>query len=113
MQAARGRLRPRHELHYLHGTNPRTPSFPAARPDGPGAQDRIVKKRILWNAFQYLAAGGLLTLVVWLNWGTPTKPGLGDAWRRHVVEGHPVHWEYLVPAFAIYTAALVTVLLRW
>jgi glycosyltransferase 2 family protein len=76
-------------------------------------QDLLVNKRILWNAFQYLLAVGLLALVLFMNWGTPGSNGLGDVWRRHVLEGQPVHWNYLLPGFAIYTIAVFITLLRW
>src|SRR5262245_42425711 len=39
--------------------------------------------------------------------------GLGDVYRRHVLQGQPMHTEYLLVGFAVYCLAMGTTLLRW
>jgi uncharacterized protein (TIRG00374 family) len=72
-----------------------------------------VTKRILWNAFQYLLAAGLLTYIIWSRWGTPDNPGLGAVWQKHFVEGEPIRWGYLLTGFAIFASAAFLTLVRW
>jgi uncharacterized protein (TIRG00374 family) len=76
-------------------------------------QDRIVTKRILWIAFQYLLAAGLLTYLIWSRWGTPDKPGLGAVWQKHFIDGEPIHWGYLLTGFAIFASAAFLTFVRW
>jgi uncharacterized protein (TIRG00374 family) len=72
-----------------------------------------VTKRILWNAFQYLLAAGLLTFIIWWKWGTPDKPGLGAIWNKHFVQGEPIHWGFLLTGFTIFACAAFLTLVRW
>ena len=107
------------------------------RPLGPRTQDRIVKKRILWIAFQYLLAFSLLSAIIYSRWGKPGSNGLGDVWHRHVIFGEPGHWEghlgsfgfslmipslptvqgvqwnYLLGGFVILAASALLTLVRW
>src|SRR5262249_48533353 len=39
--------------------------------------------------------------------------GLAYVWRRHVLEGQPIHWGYFGLAFAIGLVAIVLTFLRW
>ena len=72
-----------------------------------------MNKRILWNAFQYLLAAGLLTYIIWSNWSKPGQPGLGAVWQKHVVQQEPIQWGYLVTGFTIFAAAAFLTLVRW
>lgn len=45
-------------------------------------------------------------------WEHPSR-GLAYVWRRHVVEGQPVHWGFFALAFAIGLVAIVLTFLRW
>ncbi len=70
-------------------------------------------KQALGTVLKYLLAVGLLTYVIWSNWGTPGSDGLGDVWQRHVVEGKPIHFEFFLLAFLLFSVATVITLLRW
>ncbi len=72
-----------------------------------------MNKRILWIAFQYLLAVGLLSVIIYSRWGTPGSNGLGDVWRRHVEQGKPVQWNYLLIGFVIFSSAAFLTLVRW
>lgn len=72
-----------------------------------------MSKRFVIDLVKYVLAVALLAYVVWANWGTPGSNGLGDVWQRHVVEGKPIHYEFLLAAFGVTTAALLLTLLRW
>jgi glycosyltransferase 2 family protein len=72
-----------------------------------------VNKRILWNAFQYLLAFGLLGFVVWQNWAPEGGRGLRYVWERHVQEGQPIHWDYFAVAAAVTLAAVLLTQVRW
>jgi uncharacterized membrane protein YbhN (UPF0104 family) len=39
--------------------------------------------------------------------------GLAYVWRRHVVEGAPVHWGYLTLAFVIGAVSMLSTFVRW
>jgi uncharacterized protein (TIRG00374 family) len=45
-------------------------------------------------------------------WEHPSR-GLAYVWRRHVLEGQPIHWGYFALAFAIGLVAIVLTFLRW
>jgi uncharacterized protein (TIRG00374 family) len=48
-----------------------SPLCVAARfPEQPD-RDQLVSKRLFWDVFKYVLAGGLLAYVVWSNWGQP------------------------------------------
>jgi uncharacterized protein (TIRG00374 family) len=75
-----------------------------------------VNKRLLWTIAKYVIAVALLVLVVWLNWGNPTKPddrGLGYVWQHHVVQGAPIQYGYLALAFLFFAPAVVLTFVRW
>lgn len=72
-----------------------------------------MSKRLVIDLLKYVLAFALLTYVIWANWGKPGSNGLGDVWQRHVVEGKPIHFGYLLAALVITTAALLMTLLRW
>lgn len=146
-----------------------------------------MSKRILWDASKYLLAFGLLTYVVWSNWGYSTRVagrvadpaaeaaasadplavsgtvvayepgkslviadgagsrtefavvegktrfsnearleagsavvvsehpgrGLGYVWRRHVVEGEPVHLHFFLLACLTFSLSLLLTFWRW
>jgi uncharacterized membrane protein YbhN (UPF0104 family) len=72
-----------------------------------------VNKRTLLNVFKYLLAFGLLGWVIYSNWMPGSDKGLHYVWQRHVVEGRPIHAEFLLGAVLCYSAALVLTLLRW
>lgn len=84
----------------------------------PVSGDGFVNKRVLWNAFKYLLAVGLLTYVVWSNWSPKSKtgdplPGLKDVWDAHVIRGEPIHSEYFAAAAAVGLAAVLLTIVRW
>lgn len=72
-----------------------------------------MNKRILWNGFQYLLAFGLLGYVVWQNWAPESGRGLGYVWERHVQQGQPIHYDYLLAAAVITLTAWLVTLVRW
>src|SRR5436309_778164 len=78
----------------------------------------FVNKRLLWNGFKYLLAVGLLTYVIWRNW-SPTSPsgdalpGLRDVWETHVVQGQPIHTDFLAAAAIVGLAAVLLTIVRW
>jgi uncharacterized protein (TIRG00374 family) len=72
-----------------------------------------VNKRTLWNASKYLLAFGLLGGVVYVNWAPAGGKGLGYVWRRHVVEGEPVHGWFLLGGLLLYAVAALLTLPRW
>jgi glycosyltransferase 2 family protein len=76
-------------------------------------QEGVVNKQTLGTLLKYFLAVGLLSYVIYANWGTPGSNGLGDVWQRHVVEGRPVHLGFFFVAFVLYSVATVITLLRW
>lgn len=72
-----------------------------------------MNKRAVINLLKYGLAFGLLAYVVWSNWAPASGKGLSYVWQRHVVEGQPVHLEYLFGAVGIFSVALVLTLVRW
>ena len=66
-----------------------------------------------WNAFKYLLAISLLTYVVWSNWKPKNGHGLADVWQKHVVEGQPIHYVYLLLACIIGLASVLITFIRW
>jgi uncharacterized protein (TIRG00374 family) len=75
--------------------------------------DALVNKRLFWNSFKYLLAVGLLTYVVWSNWSPTSTPGLKNVWEKHIVQGEPVHRDYLALAAAVGLAAVLLTFVRW
>src|SRR5258708_5462108 len=45
----------------------------AARIREQPARDQLVSKRLFWDVFKYVLAGGLLSYVVWSHWGYPDR----------------------------------------
>lgn len=77
-----------------------------------------MKKQLIWNAFKYLLAAGLLTYMVWSNWSPTTKtgdslPGLKDVWEAHIVQGKPIHGDCLLLAATLALAAVFLTIIRW
>jgi hypothetical protein len=43
-----------------------------------------------------------------------TEPrGLGYVWQRHVIDGQPLHFRFLVIGFTVYVLAVLITLVRW
>jgi uncharacterized protein (TIRG00374 family) len=72
-----------------------------------------MRNRWLGILLKYGLAFGLLAFVFWSSWGRPGDNGLGDVWRRYVIEGQSIRGEFLLVAFGIYTAATFASLVRW
>ncbi len=72
-----------------------------------------MKKRIFVNVFKYGLAFGLLGWVIYSNWAPAGGKGLGFVWQRHVIQGAPIHWDFLLGALAIFIASIVLTLVRW
>jgi uncharacterized protein (TIRG00374 family) len=72
-----------------------------------------VNKRLILNLLKYALALGLLAWVVSKNWDPEGGHGLKSVWQRHVVEGQPVHWNYLALAFAVGFVSVVITFVRW
>jgi uncharacterized protein (TIRG00374 family) len=72
-----------------------------------------VNKTFLWTALKYLLAGAVLSYVVYANWEPEGGRGLGDVWQRHIVEREPINGAFLLFAFVIHAAGLMTTLVRW
>jgi uncharacterized protein (TIRG00374 family) len=72
-----------------------------------------VKKQTILNVCKYAVALGLLGFVIWRNWAPANGQGLQDLWRKHVVEGQPIHYGYLALAFVICLASVVLTFVRW
>src|SRR5438132_1294344 len=75
-------------------------------------QGSLVNKRLIWNAFKYLLAVGLLTYVVWRNWSPTTEageplPGLKDVWQAHIIQREPIHSDCLLLAATLGLAAVL------
>jgi uncharacterized protein (TIRG00374 family) len=78
------------------------------------AEDAFVNRRFWINACKYGVAFGLLTWVIWSNWRPEGKPGLGDIWDKHVVQGQPVpHPEFFVLALFICLVSVLLSFVRW
>jgi uncharacterized protein (TIRG00374 family) len=72
-----------------------------------------VNKQTLWNVGKYLLGFGLLVLVIWLNWAPKNGHGLQEQWQKHVIEGEPVHYQFLLLAFAIGLLSTLLTFVRW
>lgn len=72
-----------------------------------------MSRRILWDALKYMLAFGLLTYVVASNWNPPGGHGLRNIWVRHVVQGEPIHYGYLLLAAGAFLLALLITFIRW
>jgi uncharacterized protein (TIRG00374 family) len=73
-----------------------------------------VSKQTLWNVFKYCLAIGLLTYLIWSNWGSPSdKVSLASVWQRHIVEGQPIHYDCLITATVLYGASVMLTFVRW
>ncbi len=70
-------------------------------------------KAVFRTLLKYLLAFSLLALVIYFNWTPKNGKGLGYVWDRHVVQGVPIHWQYLAIAFAINLIALAATVVRW
>jgi uncharacterized protein (TIRG00374 family) len=78
------------------------------------AEDAFVNRQFWINACKYGVAFGLLTWVIWSNWRPEGKPGLGDIWDKHVVQGQPVpHPEFFVLALFICLVSVLLSFVRW
>src|SRR2546423_15093132 len=74
----------------------------------------VVKVRtLLWNAFKYVLAFGLLAYVIHSNWAPASGRGLKDVWQKHVVEGQPIHYLFLFGAFSIFLVSALITMVRW
>jgi uncharacterized protein (TIRG00374 family) len=72
-----------------------------------------VNKKTLWNLGKYLLGVGLLAWVVWANWAPANGHGLQEQWQKHVVEGQPVRYQFLLLAFSIGLASTMLTFVRW
>ncbi len=72
-----------------------------------------MNKRIIIALCKYLLAFGLLGYVVWSNWQPESPNGLKAVWDKHVVQGQPIHLQFLLLGAVIYTASVLLTLMRW
>jgi uncharacterized protein (TIRG00374 family) len=72
-----------------------------------------VKKQTLWNLGKYLLGFGLLAWVVWANWAPANGHGLQEQWQKHVLEGQPIHYQFLLLAFLIGLLSTMLTFVRW
>jgi uncharacterized protein (TIRG00374 family) len=69
--------------------------------------------KILLTVLKYLLAIGLLAYVITSYWNPSGGHGLAEVWQKHVVEGNPIAWHYLVLAFLICLASISLTFVRW
>lgn len=72
-----------------------------------------MNKRTLLDVCKYLLAFGLLAGVIYKYWEPKEGKGLHDVWQQYVVEGKPIHYEYLLAALVLFSAALLLTFVRW
>jgi uncharacterized protein (TIRG00374 family) len=72
-----------------------------------------VNKRIVGILLKYFLAFGLLGWVVYSNWAPEKGTGLRDVWQRHVIQGQPIHLQFLLIGAVVYTCSVLLTLLRW
>ena len=72
-----------------------------------------MNKRIVVAVCKYLLAFGLLGYVIWANWEPKEGNGLKAVWDKHIVQGQPIHWQYLLLGTAIYGVCVLLTLMRW
>lgn len=98
-----GQRRGRGEWPYLGG-----------RPAGRQDEGERVKKRIALGFLKYGLGVGILAVLVWRYWAPPLgQPGLKDLWRKHLIEGQPLHYIPLALAFVICLFSVLTTFVRW
>jgi hypothetical protein len=73
-----------------------------------------VNKQLIGTVLKYLLAFGLLFYVIYSHW-SPRDGGKGleYVWDRHVVQGQPIHWLFVVGGLCIYLVAVLITLIRW
>jgi uncharacterized protein (TIRG00374 family) len=76
-------------------------------------QELFVNTRTLLNLGKYILAFSLLGWVIWKNWAPTDGRGLSYVWNRHMVEGRPIHWPFLLGAFLLLGAAICLQFVRW
>jgi uncharacterized protein (TIRG00374 family) len=72
-----------------------------------------VKKQTLWNLGKYLLGFALLGWVIWANWAPANGHGLQEQWQKHVVEGQPVRYQFLLLAFTVGLVSTLLTFVRW
>ena len=72
-----------------------------------------MKKQTLLTICKYVLGFGLLAWVVWSNWAPANGHGLKETWQKHVVEGQPIQYQFLLLAFLIGLASTVLTFVRW
>jgi uncharacterized membrane protein YbhN (UPF0104 family) len=72
-----------------------------------------VNRRAILNLGKYLLGFGLLAWVVQQNWMPGSDRGLAYVWQKHVVEGQPIQYWFLLVAFLAYCAATFLTIARW
>ncbi len=72
-----------------------------------------MNKRIVGTVLKYLLAFGLLGWVVHSNWAPQKGTGLKDVWEKHVIQGQPIHLQFLLLGAVIYTVSVLLTLMRW
>jgi hypothetical protein len=70
-------------------------------------------RAVILNVCKYVVGLILLTWVVWSNWAPANGHGLRETWQKHVVEGQPIAYQYLILAFVIGLASVVLTFVRW
>lgn len=72
-----------------------------------------MKRRYLINVLKYALAIGLLGFVIYRNWGTLESKGLAYVWQKHVVDGQPINYHFLVLAALCCMFAVSCTIVRW
>ncbi|MSR31583.1 MAG: flippase-like domain-containing protein [Gemmataceae bacterium] len=69
--------------------------------------------RLFFTIFKYALAISLLAYVVHSNWMPGSETGLEAVWKRHAVEGQPLHWGFFLASLFFYLLGLLLTLVRW
>jgi uncharacterized protein (TIRG00374 family) len=72
-----------------------------------------LSRRALINLGKYALGIGLLAAVVWWNWAPAEGQGLSQVWQKHIVQGEPIHFGYLVLTMIMVMAAVLQTFIRW
>jgi uncharacterized protein (TIRG00374 family) len=72
-----------------------------------------VSKRLILNLAKYALGLGVLGVLIWQLWAPANGHGLQEHWHKHVVEGQPFAYQYLILAFCIGLASIVLTFVRW
>ena len=72
-----------------------------------------MNKRIVVALCKYLLAFGLLGYVIRDQWKPESPNGLKAVWDKHVVQGQPIQWQFLLLGTAIYAVCVLLTLMRW